>query len=53
LTALPFRDRNGIIVLFAAHQAMISLKDLETTYSHVGTTTVKVPAKKKKPTTKK
>ena len=37
---------------------MISLKDLETTYTHVGTTVVKVPAsklptKKKKPTTKK
>ena len=36
---------------------MIDLKDLETTYTHLGTTTVKLPAKwqpkKKKPKTKK
>ena len=32
---------------------MISLEDLETTYKTLGTTTVKAPAKKKKPTTKK
>jgi hypothetical protein len=32
---------------------MIDPKDLETTYTHVGTTTVRIPAKKKKPTTKK
>ena len=32
---------------------MIDPKDLETTYTLLGTTTVKAPAKKKKPTTKK
>ena len=32
---------------------MLDPKDFVITYTHVGTTTIRVPAKKKKPTTKK